>query len=79
MLNEKIITIDYDKLDKAIKECQDPVVIMVNGTTAAALISDGEKNPNISVEEQGFEELVIYKGIPITISPILPFGFFIVK
>ena len=29
--------------------------------------------------EQEFEELITYKGIPITVNPILPFGFFLVK
>ena len=31
------------------------------------------------VTEEEFEELITYKGIPITVNPILPFGFFLVK
>ena len=79
MLNEKIINIDYEKLDKAIKECQEPIIIMVGNETAMALISESEENNDIKVAEQEFEELITYKGIPITVNPILPFGFFLVK
>lgn len=79
MLNEKIINIDYEKVDKAIKECQEPIIIMVGNETAMALISESEENNDIKVAEQEFEELITYKGIPITVNPILPFGFFIVK
>ena len=79
MLNEKIINIDYEKVDKAIKECQEPIIIMVGNETAMALISESEENNDIKVAEQEFEELITYKGIPITVNPILPFGFFLVK
>ena len=79
MLNEKIINIDYEKMDKAIKECQEPIIIMVGNETAMALISESEENNDIKVAEQEFEELITYKGIPITVNPILPFGFFLVK
>ena len=79
MLNEKIINIDYEKVDKAIKECQGPIIIMVGNETAMALISESEENNDIKVAEQEFEELITYKGIPITVNPILPFGFFLVK
>ena len=79
MLNEKIINIDYEKIDKAIKECQEPIIIMVGNETAMALISESEENNDIKVAEQEFEELITYKGIPITVNPILPFGFFLVK
>ena len=79
MLNEKVINIDYEKVDKAIKECQEPIIIMVGNETAMALISESEENNDIKVAEQEFEELITYKGIPITVNPILPFGFFLVK
>ena len=79
MLNEKIINIDYEKVDKAIKECQEPIIIMVGNETAMALISESEENNDIKVAEQEFEELITYKGIPITVNPILPFGFFLIK
>ena len=79
MLNEKIINIDYEKVDKAIKECQEPIIIMVGNETAMALISESEENNDIKVAEQEFEELITYKGIPITVNPILPFGFFLLK
>ena len=79
MLNEKIINIDYEKVDKAIKECQEPIIIMVGNETAMALISESEENNDIKVAEQEFEELITYKGIPITVNPILPSGFFLVK
>ena len=79
MLNEKIINIDYEKVDKAIKECQEPIIIMVGNETAMALISESEENNDIKVAEQEFEELITYKGIPITVNPILPLGFFLVK
>ena len=79
MLNEKIINIDYEKVDKAIKECQEPIIIMIGNETAMALISESEENNDIKVAEQEFEELITYKGIPITVNPILPFGFFLVK
>ena len=79
MLNEKIINIDYEKVDKAIKECQEPIIIMVGNETAMALISESEENNDIKVAEQEFEELITYKGIPITVNPILQFGFFLVK
>ena len=79
MLNEKIINIDYEKVDKAIKECQEPIIIMVGNETAMALISESEENNDIKVAEQEFEELITYKGVPITVNPILPFGFFLVK
>ena len=79
MLNEKIVNIDYEKVDKAIKECQEPIIIMVGNETAMALISESEENNDIKVAEQEFEELITYKGIPITVNPILPFGFFLVK
>ena len=79
MLNEKIINVDYEKIDKAIKECQEPIIIMVGNETAMALISESEENNDIKVAEQEFEELITYKGIPITVNPILPFGFFLVK
>ena len=79
MLNEKIINVDYEKVDKAIKECQEPIIIMVGNETAMALISESEENNDIKVAEQEFEELITYKGIPITVNPILPFGFFLVK
>ena len=79
MLNEKIINIDYEKIDKAIKECQEPIIIMVGNETALALVSESEENNDIKVAEQEFEELITYKGIPITVNPILPFGFFLVK
>mgnify|MGYP003481022314 FL=1 len=79
MLNEKIINIDYEKVDKAIKECQEPIIIMVGNETAMALIAEVEENNDIKVAEQEFEELITYKGIPITVNPILPFGFFLVK
>ena len=79
MLNEKIINIDYEKVDKAIKECQEPIIIMVGNETAMALISESEENNDIKVAEQEFEELITYKGIPITVNPILPFGLFLVK
>ena len=67
MLNEKIINIDYEKVDKAIKECQEPIIIMVGNETAMALISESEENNDIKVAEQEFEELITYKGIPITV------------
>ena len=79
MLNEKIINVDYEKVDKAIKECQEPIIIMIGNETAMALISESEENNDIKVAEQEFEELITYKGIPITVNHILPFGFFIVK
>ena len=79
MLNEKIINVDYEKVDKAIKECQEPIIIMVGNETAMALISESEENNDIKVAEQEFEELITYKGIPITVNPILPFGFFLIK
>lgn len=79
MLNEKIINIDYEKIDKAIKECQEPIIIIVGNETALALVSESEENNDIKVAEQEFEELITYKGIPITVNPILPFGFFLVK
>ena len=79
MLNEKIINVDYEKVDKAIKECQEPIIIMIGNETAMALISESEENNDIKVAEQEFEELITYKGIPITVNPILPFGFFLVK
>ena len=52
---------------------------MVGNETAMALISESEENNDIKVAEQEFEELITYKGIPITVNPILPFGFFLVK
>ena len=70
---------DYEKVDKAIKECQEPIIIMVGNETAMALISESEENNDIKVAEQEFEELITYKGIPITVNPILPFGFFLGK
>ena len=79
MLNEKIINIDYEKVDKAIKECQEPIIIMVGNETAMALISESEENNDIKVAEQEFEELITYKGINITVNHILQFGFFLVK
>lgn len=79
MLNEKIITIDFNKIDNAIAECEPPVIIMTSLETVMAFGSQKDENPNIEVTENEFDEIVTYKNIPIIPNPFMPFGHIIVK
>ena len=79
MLNEKIITINFDKMDKTIAECDPPVIIMASLETVMAFASIKEENPNIEVTENDFDEIVTYKNIPLVPNPFMPFGHMIIK
>ena len=79
---ETIISINLESVKEKArqkKEEVDNVRIAVNEITGMVLTSESEENNDIKVAEQEFEELITYKGIPITVNPILPFGFFLVK
>lgn len=79
MLNENITKIEFDKIDKAIKECEQPIIIMMSLETMMAFSSLKDENPNISVQENEFDEIVTYKNIPIIVNTFMPFGYVIVK
>lgn len=79
MLNEKIVTINFDKIDEAIAECEPPVIIMTSLETVMAFSAVRDENPNIDVTENEFDEIVTYKNIPIVPNPFMPFGHMIIK
>lgn len=80
MLNENIMTIDFDKMDKAIKEAtEQPVIIMMSLESMMAISAMKDENPNINVQENEFDEIVTYKNIPIIVNSFMPFGYTIIK
>lgn len=79
MLNEQIVDINFKKLDEGIKECKPPVIIMMSPETCYAFSGQEESNPNITVTENEFDQIVMYKNIPIVMNNYMPFGFVIVK
>lgn len=80
MLNENVMNIDFDKIDKAIKECtEQPVILMMSLESMMAFAGLKDENPNISVQENEFDEIVTYKNIPIIVNSFMPFGYVIIK
>lgn len=81
MFNQNIINIDYEAINNAIEKVIEPVVIVMNNETLLAFVKGADDNPNakVVVEEDGFEEIVTYNGIPISVNLVIPFGQVIIK
>lgn len=79
MLNEKIVTFDYDKMAEAVKNCEPPVVIMMSIETMMGLAEEADENPDVDVTENEYDRIVTYKNIPIVASPFMPFGYILIK
>lgn len=81
MFNKNVINVDYKGINEAIEKVFEPVVIVMNSNTLMVFVQGAEDNPDakITVEEDGFEEIVTYNNIPISVNPVIPFGQVIVK
>ena len=81
MFNKNIINIDYKAINEEIKKIVEPVVIVMNSNTLMTFVQGATDNPDaeLTVDEDGFEEIVTYQNIPISVNPVIPFGQVIVK
>ena len=79
MLNENIIKIDFDKINKALAECDEPVVMVCNLETASGIAAYADEINEIEVQEEDFDRIITYAGTPIIINTYLPFGHMIIK
>lgn len=83
MFNEKIININYKAVNAAIEKAKDlePIIILMNSETLTTFIQGADDNPDakVTVTPKDFEEIVTYNDIPISINPLMPYGFIIVK
>lgn len=59
----------------------EPIIITMNSSTLMTITQDAENHPEakIDTQEDGFEEIVTYNGIPISVNPMLPYGQVIIK
>ena len=79
MLSENVVKIDFEKMDKAIKESEPPIVITMSVETMYAISGQAESNPNITVEESEFDQMVLYRNIPIIPNTYAEFGHVLIK
>ena len=75
------LSIDYKAINNAIGKAIEPVVIVMNPNTLMAMAQDAESQdlPKLKIEEEGFDEIATYDGIPISVNTVIPFGHVIVK